>query len=283
MKNILRIGEFSKINSISIRTLRFYDQIDLLHPYYIDPETNYRYYHIKQSSIVDSIQYLRQLDFSLEDIKAILSDKSNPHLHQLIEDRYQGLIREKKALEHRIAEIDAFRSGVLLYTERKTSKELEIEILPKRTIWTFELPKNIYQMNQEEYELYLRYLKQEIFLQNPFYEHFGKVGSLMQAKDFKKQQWISTQFALLHNPYLQSPLVKEVTLAAGSYAVSYCSSFEEEIDRLPYFFKTLVAKQLTPVGPYICEVIHEQPNLLEQERDMFIKMQVAVKKNGCKS
>ncbi|MER0122505.1 helix-turn-helix domain-containing protein [Streptococcus sp. ZJ93] len=278
MKNILRIGEFSKINSISIRTLRFYDQIGLLHPYHIDPETNYRYYHIKQSSIVDSIQYLRQLDFSLEDIKEILSNKSSPHLHQLIEDRYQDLLREKKALEHRIAEIEVFRSGALLYTEHKTSKDLEIEILPERNIWTFDLPKNIYQMNQEEYELYLRYLKQEIFSQNPFYEHFGKVGSLMQLEDFSNQQWISTQFALLYNPYLHSPAVKEVTLAAGSYAVSYCSSFEEEITRLPLFFKSLIAEQLTPIGPYICEVIHEQPNLFEQERDMFIKMQVAIQK-----
>ena len=75
MKKILRIGEFSQINQISIQTLRFYDQIGLLKPYKVDPETNYRYYHINQSSLVDSIQYLRQLNFSLEDIKEILSDK----------------------------------------------------------------------------------------------------------------------------------------------------------------------------------------------------------------
>ncbi|MGT2951218.1 MerR family transcriptional regulator [Streptococcus cuniculi] len=277
MKKILRIGEFSNINNISIRTLRFYDQIGLLHPYQIDPETNYRYYHLNQSSIVDAIQYLRQLDFSLEDIKDILSDKSSPHLHQLIEERYQELLREKEALEHRIAEIDAFRSGALLYTERKTSKVLEIAEMPERTIWTFDLSQNIYQMTKEEYELHLRYLKQEIFSYNPFYEHFGKVGSLMQAEDFKQQRWISTQFALLHNPYLQSPSVKEVTLEAGPYAVSYCTSFEEEVERLPLFFKLLQEKGLKPVGPYICEVIHEQPNLSEQERDMFIKMQVAIK------
>ena len=65
MKKILRIGEFSQINQISIQTLRFYDQIGLLKPYKVDPETNYRYYHINQSSLVDSIQYLRQLKFFL--------------------------------------------------------------------------------------------------------------------------------------------------------------------------------------------------------------------------
>ena len=83
MKDILRIGEFSKLNNIPIRTLRFYDQIGLLKPYQVDPETNYRSYHIEQSSLVDAIQYLRQLDFSLEEIKEILSDIENSHLHKL--------------------------------------------------------------------------------------------------------------------------------------------------------------------------------------------------------
>lgn len=95
MKKILRIGEFSQINQISIQTLRFYDQIGLLKPYKVDPENNYRYYHINQSSLVDSIQYLRQLNFSLEDIKEILSDKDHFQLHQLIEERYQRLLEEK--------------------------------------------------------------------------------------------------------------------------------------------------------------------------------------------
>ncbi|MEQ9810382.1 MerR family transcriptional regulator [Streptococcus jiangjianxini] len=276
MKTILRIGEFSKLNNISIRTLRFYDKIGLLRPYQIDEETNYRYYHLNQSSIVDAIQYLRQLDFSLEDIKKILSDKTSPHLHQLIENRYQELLQEKEALEHRIAEIDAFRKGALLYTEHKSSRELAIVTMPERFIWTFELSRNIYQMTNEEYEIYLRYLKQEIFSHNPFYEHFGKIGSLMQAEQFRQQNWVSTQFVLFHNPYFQSPQIQKVTLAAGQYAISYCYSFEEEISQLPLFFKALEAKGLKPTGPYICEVVHEQPNLLEQQRNMFIKMQVAV-------
>ena len=95
MKDILRIGEFSKLNNIPIRTLRFYDQIGLLKPYQVDPETNYRSYHIEQSSLVDAIQYLRQLDFSLEEIKEILSDIENSHLHKLIIDKYQQLIEEQ--------------------------------------------------------------------------------------------------------------------------------------------------------------------------------------------
>jgi DNA-binding transcriptional MerR regulator len=55
----LSIGEMAKINHVSVQTLRYYDRIDLLKPIYVNEETNYRYYDIKQSAIVDMIQYMK--------------------------------------------------------------------------------------------------------------------------------------------------------------------------------------------------------------------------------
>ena len=42
--NMLKIGEFSKLSRISIRMLRYYDEMGLLVPETIDPFTGYRYY-----------------------------------------------------------------------------------------------------------------------------------------------------------------------------------------------------------------------------------------------
>lgn len=41
---MLKIGDFSKLSRVSIRMLRHYDEIGLLHPVKIDPESGYRYY-----------------------------------------------------------------------------------------------------------------------------------------------------------------------------------------------------------------------------------------------
>ena len=41
---MLKIGLFSKLSRVSIRMLRYYDEIGLLHPAYTDPESEYRYY-----------------------------------------------------------------------------------------------------------------------------------------------------------------------------------------------------------------------------------------------
>ena len=51
----LSIGEMAKMNHITVTTLRLYDELDLLKPVYVNPETNYRYYDIKQNARFDSI------------------------------------------------------------------------------------------------------------------------------------------------------------------------------------------------------------------------------------
>lgn len=60
---LLKIGELAHLNHISVGTLRHYDEIGLLKPEYVDPETNYRYYSIEQSALIDIIQFLKNFDF----------------------------------------------------------------------------------------------------------------------------------------------------------------------------------------------------------------------------
>lgn len=58
-----RIGEFSKMTDLSIRTLRYYDSIGLLIPYEIDRFTGYRYYTDDNLSEVYLIKLLRSVNF----------------------------------------------------------------------------------------------------------------------------------------------------------------------------------------------------------------------------
>ena len=39
-----KIGEFSALTGLSVKTLRYYDEINLLKPSNVDNYTNYRYY-----------------------------------------------------------------------------------------------------------------------------------------------------------------------------------------------------------------------------------------------
>jgi DNA-binding transcriptional MerR regulator len=42
-----RIGEFSKMTKTTVKTLRYYDEVDLLTPEFVDPFTSYRFLHNK--------------------------------------------------------------------------------------------------------------------------------------------------------------------------------------------------------------------------------------------
>ena len=72
MKDLIPIGKMAAANRVTIATLRLYDQMGLLKPAYIDPDSGYRYYDIKQTSRLDFIRYMRELELSLTDIKSIL-------------------------------------------------------------------------------------------------------------------------------------------------------------------------------------------------------------------
>lgn len=67
---VYTIKQLADISGVSSRTLRFYDEINLLNPAYIDTN-NYRYYEEEQLLILQQILFYRELDFSLKDIQTI--------------------------------------------------------------------------------------------------------------------------------------------------------------------------------------------------------------------
>ena len=91
---MLSIGEFSNICKVSAKTLRYYDEIGLLKPVEINPESGYRYYAIEQLETILFINRMKAYSFSLDEIKAFLqsgADKSD--------DLHEAFLRKQKELE----------------------------------------------------------------------------------------------------------------------------------------------------------------------------------------
>lgn len=103
-----RIGEFSKMTDLSIRTLRYYDSIGLLIPYEIDRFTGYRYYTDDNLSEVYLIKLLRSVNFSLEEIlmyKSCLNE-------QIIDNKIDELSDSINELESKIQKLNIIREEV---------------------------------------------------------------------------------------------------------------------------------------------------------------------------
>lgn len=63
---MFRIGDFSKLSRVSVKTLRYYDELGLLKPAHVDRFTGYRYYSADQLLQLNRILALKDLGFSLE-------------------------------------------------------------------------------------------------------------------------------------------------------------------------------------------------------------------------
>ena len=86
-------GKLSEISGVSSRTLRYYDEIGLLKPNFIN-ESGYRYYGDKEVALLQQILFYKERGFDLNTIKEIiyrkdfdLSDALEEHLSSLEEQK----------------------------------------------------------------------------------------------------------------------------------------------------------------------------------------------------
>lgn len=71
---MFKIGDFSQLGRVSVRTLRHYDELGLLKPAQTDRFTDYRYYAIEQLPTLNRILALKELGLSLDQIAGLLRD-----------------------------------------------------------------------------------------------------------------------------------------------------------------------------------------------------------------
>jgi DNA-binding transcriptional MerR regulator/effector-binding domain-containing protein len=101
------IGEFARMGTVSIRTLRHYDEVGLLHPAQVDPETGYRRYTADQLGQLNRIIALKDLGFSLTQTGKLLSGITVEELRGMLTLRRAQLEQELDAYTSRLLGVEA--------------------------------------------------------------------------------------------------------------------------------------------------------------------------------
>ncbi len=88
---LLTIGQFAALHGINKKTLMWYDEIGLFQPVVVNPENGYRYYNYHQSSILETILLLRELDVSVNEIQEFMKNRSALSLKNLLDEKIAEL------------------------------------------------------------------------------------------------------------------------------------------------------------------------------------------------
>ncbi len=120
-----KIGQFARLTNLSIRTLRYYNEIGLLIPEEVDIYSSYRYYGERNLKEAQLIEQYKKAGFTLDEIKENWMKFNETIYLKKKEELYQ----ERFQIEGKIKQLDYLRehteSGVLLEeNQQKKGKRL---------------------------------------------------------------------------------------------------------------------------------------------------------------
>lgn len=220
MENKFSIGQMSKLHNVPVKTLRYYDEIDLFKPNLVDPKNGYRYYSIEQFKLLDIINYLKMLGVPLKEIKKQISNRDideflktlNDH-KEIMENKIKELEIAKKKLEARINEFEEVKNISNIGTPFvKTIYERTIIQLQEKIRSFYDLELSVRKLKKQSYQF------ASIFI--------GKVGFTLSENHFKRKSFFdyNSIFLLLEEVekgQIHGDVNMVKTLPKGDYACIY--------------------------------------------------------------
>ena len=122
---MLKICEFSKLCQMTVKALRFYEKEGLLIPASVDEWTGYRFYTTEQLHTAAKIKSYRQLDLSIEEIKAIFKGKN---ARKILEEKAENLRNQQKEIDVRLSIINHILENTMKY-------EVTIKEIPESIVY----------------------------------------------------------------------------------------------------------------------------------------------------
>lgn len=107
-ENLYKISDFSKMTGLSRETLRYYAEVKLLEPAYINQENNYRYYDDGSYFLAILLVKLRRFGFTIQEMISVMEDESFAHLEDLLVQKRKNIQVQIEDLRLQLEEIDEF-------------------------------------------------------------------------------------------------------------------------------------------------------------------------------
>jgi MerR family transcriptional regulator, activator of bmr gene len=224
------IGEMQKITGVSVSALRFYDQLGLIKPSFVDENTGFRYYGYEHFWQIEIIKMCRDMKLPLKDLKGVLESQDDNRFLEFLElqrentkaelKRLRGVVADISWMERQFAEKVKLQSGPLLYKK----------YIPERTVipafWENGFSNDLLhlklqQLTEKEFKD-LKTIKRH-------YGYYLDKDKFMDGKIHTDSEYLELdQYRFTKNDMTE-------LLPAGEYACFITKIFSNEIDLSPYF------------------------------------------------
>ena len=125
---LLTIGRFSRISGLTAHTLRHYDEVGLLTPADVDPQTGYRRYRREQVRDARVIQALRRIDLPIEEIREVLGDPEGPALQRILRQHRDRLRLQQNRVSDQVAQVDRFIERGLTMSTTTNARPVQLKL-----------------------------------------------------------------------------------------------------------------------------------------------------------
>ncbi|HFI0647409.1 TPA: MerR family transcriptional regulator [Streptococcus suis] len=178
------VKEMSQLSGISVRTLHYYDEINLLTPSFI-AENGYRYYDNEAFEKLQEILLFRELEFPLKEIKKIVGNAAYDR-EAALKDQIQLLELKKRHLEKVIQHAKTL--------QQKGENYMNFEVFDKSDLLAFQEEAKERWGNTAAFQEFSAKTNQEGFAQisaemSGIMMEFGKMKNL-SADDSKVQKQV---------------------------------------------------------------------------------------------
>ena len=273
MKEFFSIGEISKLFDINKKTLRYYDEIGLFKPSFVNKDNNYRYYTLDQFQYLETIKYLKELGLSLDKIKYNLTNLNS-------EDVINSLEEQNNIIDAKISELQLIKQKInkkIIQIKDSTRNDLletirEVDFNERQAV---RLRHSI----KTDYDIEFSLRKLIKMSDNKIFLTYGLVGVSISRDDLidMKYDEYKSIFIMIEEEKYDKSLIK--IFPKGTYV---CIRFKGvHKDAPPYYEKLInyINKQGYEIIDDSLEMELTDPSLSLTDEEVIMELQILVKKS----
>ncbi|WP_318765458.1 MerR family transcriptional regulator [Lactiplantibacillus carotarum] len=194
------IGQLAQLFDVPVATLRYYDQIGLLKPSRVDPNSHYRYYASEQVERLSTIKYFRALGLPLDQIADFFEARELPKLERMLTTQQQAVQQQLKTLraisqriDSRLAQVQAAQRQPLGVSRLITLPDrplvtLQASYTPQDDIeWAIAKLRTTYGLSESVFLGKITLLMARRALVAEQFDHYSGIGLLFEAGDHQPQ------------------------------------------------------------------------------------------------